>query len=76
MKRTVINPTSLVPRNKEHRITCPECASELNIPFDLERGEILSCPGCGIELEVKKSDVGGECLEVQEIVFEGEDWGE
>jgi lysine biosynthesis protein LysW len=37
-------------------------------------GEILSCPECGLELEVKQ--VNGSLLELQELTIEGEDWGE
>jgi alpha-aminoadipate/glutamate carrier protein LysW len=54
---------------------CPDCNSDLNIPSDIEKGEVLSCPGCGLELEVKKID-GGGCVSLQELTIEGEDWGE
>ena len=47
-----------------------------NVPCDIEKGEVLSCPGCGLELEVKKITDGGECVELQELAIEGEDWGE
>ena len=39
-----------------------------------EKGEIVSCPGCGLELEVKQ--VKGGCVDLQELTIEGEDWGE
>ena len=39
-----------------------------------KKGEILSCPGCGLELEVKQ--VKGGCVDLQELTIEGEDWGE
>jgi uncharacterized paraquat-inducible protein A len=55
---------------------CPDCDSELNVPCDIEKGEILSCPGCGLELEVKKTNDGGGCVVLQELTIEGEDWGE
>jgi alpha-aminoadipate/glutamate carrier protein LysW len=55
---------------------CPDCEFELIIPSDLEKGEILSCPGCGLELEVKKISEGGGCVDLQELTIEGEDWGE
>ena len=55
---------------------CPDCDSELDVPFDIEKGEILSCPGCGLELEVKNINDGGECADLQELTIEGEDWGE
>jgi transcription elongation factor Elf1 len=72
-----MNPTNLAAlQNKERKATCPDCTSELTVPLDVEKGEILNCPGCGPELEAKNSAVGGGCLELQELIFEGEDWGE
>ena len=53
---------------------CPDCDAELNVPADTEEGEILSCPGCGLELEVK--EIKGGCVDLQELTIEGEDWGE
>ena len=44
------------------------------MPEAVTQGEILSCPGCGLELEVKS--VQGQCVELEEIAIEGEDWGE
>jgi lysine biosynthesis protein LysW len=54
---------------------CPDCDAELDVPIDTAKGEVLSCPGCGLELEVKKID-GGGCIDLQELALEGEDWGE
>lgn len=53
---------------------CPDCDAELEVPEDVMPGEILSCSDCGLELEVKRID--GDCLELQELAIEGEDWGE
>jgi len=53
---------------------CPDCDAELEVPTDIIQGEILSCPGCGLELEVK--EMAGESIGLQELVIEGEDWGE
>ncbi|MEM0111827.1 MAG: lysine biosynthesis protein LysW [Candidatus Bathyarchaeia archaeon] len=53
---------------------CPDCDSNLEISGDVVEGEILSCPCCGLELEVVK--VNGDSVELQELVIEGEDWGE
>jgi len=53
---------------------CPDCDAELEIPNDILQGEILSCPGCGLELEVRQ--IEGELVELQELRIEGEDWGE
>lgn len=52
---------------------CPDCDAELEIPEDVMQGEVLSCPSCGLELEVKQN---GNSLELQELIIEGEDWGE
>ena len=52
----------------------PDCDADLNVPVDTEKGEILSCPGCGLELEVKQ--INGGCVDLQELTIEGEDWGE
>jgi len=53
---------------------CPDCDADLDVPTDTAKGEILSCPGCGLELEVK--DVHSGCVALQELTLEGEDWGE
>ena len=32
---------------------CPECRHSITIAeFDVDRGEIFACPGCGVELQV------------------------
>ena len=51
---------------------CPECAAELNLAPDVEEGEILVCPECGVELEVMSLDP--ITLELAPEVEE--DWGE
>jgi alpha-aminoadipate/glutamate carrier protein LysW len=53
---------------------CPDCDLDLDVPADTENGEIYSCPGCGLELEVKGIDNG--VYNLQELTIEGEDWGE
>jgi alpha-aminoadipate carrier protein LysW len=53
---------------------CPDCDADLDVPADTAKGEILSCPGCGLELEVKQVHCG--CVDLQELTIEGEDWGE
>ena len=53
---------------------CPECDAELVIPNDVMLGEILSCLDCGLELEVKQ--IEGNNIKLQELVIDGEDWGE
>ena len=53
---------------------CPDCDAVIIVPADTVKGEILSCPGCGLELEVKQIKAG--CVDLQELTIEGEDWGE
>ncbi len=72
----MITPVNSNLQNKSNKTKCPDCDSDLNVPNDVEKGEILSCPGCGLELEVKKISDGGECVDLQELTIEGEDWGE
>jgi uncharacterized paraquat-inducible protein A len=72
----MINPASSSLQTKDNATKCPDCDSVLDVPCDVEAGEILSCPGCGLELEVKKKTIGGVCVELQELTIEGEDWGE
>ena len=56
------------------KANCPDCDAEIEVQDDVMKGEILSCPSCGLELEVTKNE--GDCVEVQELGIEGEDWGE
>jgi len=55
-------------------VKCPECDANIHIPDDAVSGEIVSCPDCGLELEVK--EIQGDMVETQELAIEGEDWGE
>jgi len=74
--KMMINPASSSLQTKNKTAECPDCDSELDVPCDVEVGEILSCPSCGLELEVKKKTCGGACVDLQELTIEGEDWGE
>jgi alpha-aminoadipate carrier protein LysW len=55
---------------------CPECDAEIEIDeFDVDKGEIISCPECGVDLEV----VGLSPLELDAARGdgdEGDDWEE
>ena len=51
---------------------CIECGGELNLAPDLEIGEIVVCPDCGIELEVMSLEP--VALDLAPEVEE--DWGE
>jgi peptide subunit release factor 1 (eRF1) len=51
---------------------CPDCDVEFETDNDYKVGDIMSCPCCGLELEVK-SITDGIAI-VQELTIEGEDW--
>ena len=74
--KIIINPANSNSQEEACKNICPDCNLELDVPCDLEKGEILSCPCCGLELEVKKKCDGGDFVEIQELTLEGEDWGE
>ena len=50
---------------------CPECAAVITLE-NPERGEIVECSDCGVELEV----ISVEPLELAPAPEEEEDWGE
>jgi alpha-aminoadipate carrier protein LysW len=72
----MIKPINSNPQNVNaiNQARCPDCDAELDVPADTEKGEIVSCSGCGLELEVKQIKCG--CVDLQELTIEGEDWGE
>ncbi len=51
--------------------TCPECEGSVPVA-DVEKGEIVQCPDCGAELEVRATDP----VLLQLAPEEEEDWGE
>ena len=53
-------------------MNCPECEATLELSTDLLDGEIVSCPDCGVELEVLST----EPLELALAPAIEEDWGE
>ena len=53
-------------------VECLECAAELDLNADLEEGEILVCPDCGVELEV----MGLDPITLELAPEVEEDWGE
>jgi len=32
--------------------TCPECDADVHVDTDADKGDVVSCDDCGIELEV------------------------
>ena len=52
---------------------CPECEADVEMDeFDVDKGEIISCPECGVELEV----VGLAPLQLDLAPQDEEDWNE
>jgi alpha-aminoadipate carrier protein LysW len=52
---------------------CPDCEAQVEIDeFDVDKGEIISCPECGVDLEV----VGLSPLELGPAPDDEDDWEE
>ena len=51
---------------------CPECDAPVEVAESTETGEILPCPDCGVELEVRATSP----LRLETAPPEEEDWGE
>ncbi|MGQ4808758.1 Alpha-aminoadipate carrier protein LysW [Candidatus Entotheonellaceae bacterium PAL068K] len=51
---------------------CPECGAEIAEAVAYEKGEIVDCEDCGVELEV----ISEKPLEFALAPEEEEDWGE
>lgn len=51
---------------------CPECDALISLEETTEKGEILVCPDCGIDLEVLSLDP----FMLDLAPMEQEDWGE
>jgi len=55
-------------------MNCVDCGAGIEIPEDVIQGEIISCPDCGLDFVIVKDESG--LLSLQELMIEGEDWGE
>ena len=51
---------------------CPECAASIFLDENVEKGELIECPECGIELEIKSTNP----FVLKPAPEEEEDWGE
>jgi len=57
---------------------CPECEGEVRVSTDAEIGNFVTCPDCGVELEILETDplefdiVEGE--EEEDFFDEDEEW--
>lgn len=56
----------------EMTVLCIECEGDVSLPANLELGELLVCPDCGVDLEVISLDP----LTIDMAPMEAEDWGE
>ncbi|MHA1293851.1 MAG: lysine biosynthesis protein LysW [Promethearchaeota archaeon] len=56
------------------KIECPSCYFEFDAEEGIIEGEVLSCPDCGVDLEVIK--IEGDSIKVEEAEIAEEDWGE
>jgi len=54
------------------KVTCVECGAEIELEENVEVGEIIVCPDCGVDLEVVSLDPAV----VELAPMEQEDWGE
>jgi len=59
---------------KNEKMRCHDCDTEFEISKDIVVGEIVTCHGCGLEFEVKQ--VKSDLVTLEELIVEGEDWGE
>jgi DNA-directed RNA polymerase subunit M/transcription elongation factor TFIIS len=48
---------------------CKDCQALIELPSDIQQGEIVSCSCCGLEYEYKNGNL-------VELEIEGEDYGE
>lgn len=51
---------------------CPECDASISIPANAMQNELISCPDCGVELEIVSLDP----IQVELAPEVEEDWGE
>ncbi len=53
---------------------CPACFFEWKTDEDVMEGEVITCPDCGVDLEV--AGVNGDQLKLEKMDSSDEDWGE
>ncbi len=53
---------------------CMDCGADLDVPNDSLKGEIIGCPDCGLDYVIEVDESGSKQL--QELMLDGEDWGE
>jgi len=53
---------------------CIDCTAPLEMPTDALKGEVISCPDCGLDYFIEEDEDGNKKL--KELTVDGEDWGE
>lgn len=53
---------------------CTVCGGNISVPEDVIKGEILSCPDCGLDYEIQEVSSDTVSLVTAEEIKE--DWGE
>jgi alpha-aminoadipate carrier protein LysW len=63
----------MIRREDRFMAVCPECEADVEIDeYDVDKGEVISCPECGVELAV----VGLSPLQLDLATQDEEDWTE
>lgn len=57
---------------KQNQIKCPDCQADMIVNNSLEKGEVITCKDCSVDLEV----VSLQPLQVTHAPKLDEDWGE
>jgi alpha-aminoadipate carrier protein LysW len=52
---------------------CPDCDAAIQVPTNAVEGEIVTCPDCGLDLEIHAA---GQSFSIKPLTAEKEDWGE
>lgn len=52
---------------------CVDCEAAIDVPEDAVNGEIVTCPDCGLDLEVNVTPQGRA---LKPLLLAKEDWGE
>lgn len=69
----ILNPERGIPdRVEEPMPKCLECEAEIELDESVEAGEIVDCPDCGTEFEVRSTHPAS----IAYAPKEEEDWGE
>jgi alpha-aminoadipate carrier protein LysW len=64
--------SSVTSKASQETAECPECAGSVSLSGTIIKGEIVTCPDCGAELEV----TGVNPVTLDLAPKEEEDWGE